>query len=113
MGLLLEQDSWQIHRQLSYDVSVFVTLKEIPLKWNLPRDFCQTLPIGCLCCRNLNFKIKSGCPHTHFGAGATCLYTLIPYNTNKIILTSTCFDHISDYYSFHFVQWELVYFFQR
>ena len=73
MGLLLEQDSWQIHRQLSYDVSVFVTLKEIPLKWNLPWDFCQTLPIGCLCCRNLNFKIKSGCPHTHFGAGATCL----------------------------------------
>ena len=32
MGLLLEQDSWQIHRQLSYDVSVFVSLKVIPLK---------------------------------------------------------------------------------
>lgn len=46
---------------------------------------------------------SGGGPHTHFGAGATCLYTLIPYNTNKIILTITCFDHISGNYSLHLI----------
>ena len=32
--------------------------KVSPLKKNLPRDFCQTLPICCLSCSNVNFEIK-------------------------------------------------------
>ena len=32
--------------------------KVSPRKKNLPWDFCQTLSIGCLTCRKVNFEIE-------------------------------------------------------
>ena len=41
----------------------------------------------CLSCRNVNFEIKTGDPHTRLGAATPCVYAIIPYNIIMIMLT--------------------------
>ena len=65
----------------------------------------------------LKFEIKLEGPHTRLGATATCIYAIIPLNTNKKIrffLRLHAFNKFQTIGSFPtFLHWELVFIFSR